>query len=308
MAVWVFPDPFAGGALALGWGPVVRRCRKHGSPEPRLGCALKEVVVTATFGPAPGDWATLSKTSRGTIEGLYRHPITHNMEWSAVVALFEKLGTVDHKGHNELAFGLGGEHHRLHKPHSKDLTAQEVMAFRHMLTRAGWAPQTVSNAGVAPSGTPGTPMRDAPDLLPDLLVVVDHHEARLYHLDVRSAALVDHVIRPFDPHHLLHHVSHNDQAREQRQRTPEDHAFYETIAQAVAQAGAIVVIGHGAGRSNAAHHLIEFLHRHHPLLAGKVVCEVVADLSGLTEPQLLDLGRRALTAGTPSTLTERPTP
>ena len=254
---------------------------------------LKEVEVTATFSAASGDWTMLSKASRSTIEALYQHPLSHNLEWSDVVALFEKLGTVDQKSHNEFAFGLGGEHHRVRKPHAKDLTAAEVMTFRHMLTRAGWAPER-------PAAKAGAKTAHEPAAIgsPDLLVVVDHHEARLYHLDVRSADLLDHGIRPYDPHHLLRHGSHNDQGREQRQRTPEDHAFYESIAQAVLPARAIVVIGHGTGRSNAAHQLVEFLHQHHSDTASKVVSEVVADLSSLTAPQLLDLGRRALTAGT----------
>jgi len=265
---------------------------------------LKEIEVTATFSPAAGDWATLSKTSRGTIEALYEHPLSHNLEWSAVVALFEKLGTVDHKSHNEIAFGLGSEHHRVHKPHGKDLTTTDVMAFRHMLTRAGWNPETPTSK--AKAGTSDAVAAAA--LQPfDLLVVMDQREARLYHLDVRSADLVDHVIRPYDPHHLLHHVSHNDQAHEQRQRTPENHAFYESIAQAVSSARAIVLIGHGTGRSNAAHHMIEFLQQRHPAMASRVLCEVVADLSSLSAPQLLDLGRRALTAGAAASSTERTT-
>ena len=102
---------------------------------------MKEVEVTATFSPPPGDWATLSKTSRGTIEALYQHPLSHNLEWSGVVSLFERLGTVDHKGHNEIAFGLGGEHHRVHKPHGKDLTTAEVISS--------------ATCSPAPAGRPG---------------------------------------------------------------------------------------------------------------------------------------------------------
>lgn len=250
-----------------------------------------EAEINATFSPPPGEWATLSKTSRGTMEALYQHPLSHNLEWSRVVALFDKLGTVDQEGHNEIKFGVGGEHHRIRKPHGKDLTTTEVMAFRHMLTRAGWAPPVPAcKAGADASGQAAAVRR----VSPDILVVIDHHEARLYHLDVRSKDLVDDVIKPFDPHHLLDHVSHNDQAREQRQRLPEDRAFYESIAQAVAAAGAVVLIGHGSGRSNAAHQLDAFLQKHHPDTARKVVCELVADLPGLTAPQLLELGRRAL--------------
>lgn len=265
---------------------------------------MADIDITATFRPPSADWTTLSKSSRSTIEALYRHPLSHNVEWSEIVALFGKLGTVDHKPHNGIAFGIGGERHRVHKLHGNDLSGAEVITFRHMLTRAGWGPESrQSAAGAGASDRPAAVTLEPPDLL----VVIHQHEARLYHLDVRSADLADHVIRPYDPHHLLHHVSHNDQAREQRQQTPEDKAFYERIAQAVSPAGAVVVIGHGTGRSNAAQRLTEYLHKHHPDTFQKVACEAVANLSSLTAPQLLDLGRRALTAGTPPSSTERKT-
>ncbi len=73
---------------------------------------MEEANVTAIFSPTPGDRETLSKTNRLTIDTLYRHPLAHNLEWSDVIALFEKLGTVDQKSHNQIAFGIGGEHHR----------------------------------------------------------------------------------------------------------------------------------------------------------------------------------------------------
>lgn len=264
---------------------------------------LKEVEVTATFGPAPGDWKNLSKGSRSTIEAFYQHPLSHNLEWSGVFTLFEKLGTVDRKSQNEIAFRIGGERHTVRTTHGKDLTTTEVMTFRHLLTRAGWAPRSsASDVGLS---APGNRAVDAAQSA-DLLVIIDHHEARLYHLDAQPPDLVAQIIEPYDPHHLLHHVSNNDQAREQRQRSPENHAFYENIAQAVSPAGAIVVVGHGIGRSSAAHQFMDFLHQHHATLARKIVSEVVADLSSLTAPQLLDLGRRALTAEPPPSI-ESPT-
>jgi hypothetical protein len=64
----------------------------------------------------------------------------------------------------------------------------------------------------------------------------------------------------------------------------------------LASAHAIVVVGHGAGHSNAADRLVEFLQLHHPDIFRKVTREVVADLSSLTPPQLLGLGRRALSS------------
>jgi hypothetical protein len=49
------------------------------------------------------------------------------------------------------------------------------------------------------------------------------------------------------------------------------------------------VVGHGAGHSNAADRLVEFLRLHHPDTSRKVTREAVADLSSLTPPQLLVL-------------------
>lgn len=246
---------------------------------------MESVDIHATFKPEAGDRATLSKASRATLDALFRHPVTHNLEWPDVVALFAKLGTADHKSHNEIAFGIGTERHLVHKPHAKDLTASEVMAFRHILTRAGWSPATSGAAG-AVAATPERLNR---------LVVVDHHEAHVYDLDLKSADAADHAIRPYDPHHVLHHLSHKDKSRERGQRAPEEPGFYQRIADTLVSASRIVLIGHGKGHSNAAHHLDEHLRKHCPETFQKVVCEVVADLSSLTRPQLLAMARRALT-------------
>ena len=279
-------------------------------PPARHERSLKEFTVeqsniTATFGAAAQDFATLSKASRMTIAALYQHPLSHNLEWSRVVALFEKLGTVDQRSHDKVSFSIGSEHHELLKRHGKDLAAPDVMTLRHMLSRAGWSPpasshQASSHQASAHQASSG---RDAADpaattsaASPDLLVVVEHHEARLFHLDIRSADLIDHVIKPYDPHHILHHLAHKDQSREPGQRAPEDHTFYERIAQAAVLAGRVVVIGHGEGHSNAADHLMEYVRQHHPAIFQKMVCELSADLSALTAPQLLALGRRALRA------------
>jgi hypothetical protein len=62
----------------------------------------------------------------------------------------------------------------------------------------------------------------------------------------------------------------------------------------LASARAVVVVGHGAGHSNAADRLVAFLRLHHPETFAKLRGELVADLSSLTPPQLLVLGRRAL--------------
>jgi hypothetical protein len=255
---------------------------------------VQETEISATFGPVPQDLNTLSKTSAATLDALFRHPIASNLSWLDVTKLFEKIGTINQKSHNEVAFDVAGEHHAMRKPHNKDLTKTEVMDLRHMLSRAGWSPVAAVVAPAEDTPEAATPPDPMPDLMPDLMIVMDHHEARIYHLDLSAVDIADHVIKPYDPHHFLHHLTHKDQDRERGQRAPEDNQFYQDIEHAVADAGRIVLVGHGHGHSNAAHHLAEFLREHHPDVAHKLAGEVAADLSALTEPQLLELGRKAL--------------
>jgi uncharacterized protein YqfB (UPF0267 family) len=101
-------------------------------------------------------------------------------------------------------------------------------------------------------------------------------------------------IRPYDPHHFLHHLAHKGRAEENGQRAPEDTTFYQRIAEAVAAGGKIIVVGHGHGKSNAAVRLTEYLRTHHRETYQRVVSELTADLSSITQPQLLALAEQAL--------------
>jgi hypothetical protein len=218
-----------------------------------------------------------------TLEALFRHPTAHNLEWMDVVALIEKIGVVHQKSDNKFSLEVDGEHLLMHKPHTKDLTSSEVVDLRHFLMRVGWSPESPSQA----------PARPEP-AAPSLMVVVDHHGAKIYRIDVASADASKREIRPYDPHHFLHHLTHKDQSREQGQRAPEDPDFYKKIADAVAAGGRIVVVGHGTGKSNAAEHLTQYLRTHHRETYGRVVREIEADLSATTVPQLLELAEEAL--------------
>ncbi|HVP34222.1 MAG TPA: hypothetical protein VMT09_11310 [Steroidobacteraceae bacterium] len=218
-----------------------------------------------------------------TLEAVFRHPPAHNLEWMDVVALIEKIGAVQQKGGNKFSFDVGGDHFLMHKPHTKDLTSAEVVDLRHFLERVGWSPAAPSQAPARPDPAP-----------PTLMVVVDHHGAKIYRIDTAFDDASKRSITPYDPHHFLHHLTHKDQSREQGQRAPEEPAFYKRISDAVAAGGRIVVIGHGTGKSNAARHLIDYLRMHHSETYQRTVREIVTDLSAVTTPQLLALAERAL--------------
>jgi hypothetical protein len=242
---------------------------------------LETADIAGDRAQSTGNRSSLSKSDRQTLDSLFAHPIAHNLEWKDALALFATLGTVEHLHNNETSIHIGADHQMLRRPHSKDLTIEEIMALRHFLTRAGWSANH-------PYESPGAT---------DFLIAIDHHEARIYHMDLRPTDPSDQIIKPYDPHHFLRHLTHKDQTRQRGERAAEDPSFYERIAQAVVAAvprGRIVIAGHGKGHSDAAHHLEDWIHLHHPETFQRIACAVAADLPALTPPQLLALGRDAL--------------
>jgi hypothetical protein len=129
---------------------------------------------------------------------------------------------------------------------------------------------------------------------PDMVVSIDHHEAHIFHLDAQSQEASEHTLKPHDPHHFRHHLTHKNEDHERGQRASEDPAFYTSIAQELAGAGRIVLIGHGTGHSNAAEHLAEHLRHHHSETAQHLAATVSADLSAMTDKQLLALAKESL--------------
>jgi hemin uptake protein HemP len=213
-----------------------------------------------------------------TLEALFRHPTAHNLEWQDVITLFERIGSVHRRGGDKFSLEVAGEHLLIHKPHTKDLTSSEVVDVRNLLRNAGWTPQS-SRAVESQSGL-------GADVL---MVVVDHHGAKIYRITPAASATDAIKIAPYDPHHFLHHLAHKDQTRAEGQRAPEDSSFYARISEALAAASKVVVVGHGQGKSNAAQHLVEYLRTHHPETYERVVRELEADLSAVTLPQLAAL-------------------
>jgi len=241
--------------------------------------------------PAP-DRPFLAEANRFTLDALFSHPLPY-LGWNRMQALFEALGTVGPGADHWFEFRIGAEHHLVCKPANEDLSAAEAINLRHLVERAGLAPDPAlpaSHASPAP--------RDLP-AVPGLLVAMDHHGAKVFQIDVGDANPARHTIKPYDPFGYLHHLAHKDEFRERGQRAAEDPSYYERLAQTVLAGTAegdahVVVAGDGHGHSSAAHHFVEYLRSHHHETYGRTVTEVVADLSSLTDPQLLDLGRRTL--------------
>jgi hypothetical protein len=83
---------------------------------------------------------SLTSHHRDTVEKIFSHPTSGNIEWRQVVALLEAIATVSHEHNGKLAVALGPEKEVLTPPHGKDIDIQMVLDLRRMLRQAGFEP------------------------------------------------------------------------------------------------------------------------------------------------------------------------
>ncbi len=230
-----------------------------------------------------GHRAVLHGSPLRTLEAIFRHPTAANLEWMDVVELISRMGSITEQGSGEFDVHVDGKHHRMHKPHTKDLTEPEVIGLRHFLQQVQWQPETTFQADHHPDPA-----------APTLMVVMEQHGAKIYRLDADAGDVGQQVIRPYDPHSLLHDLARKVQSAQQDGHQPAEVAFYGRIADAVASGGRIIVVAHGVEQDPAARHLSELLRAQHGQSYQRVVTEAGTHLSGMGLPQLLKLAERAM--------------
>jgi hypothetical protein len=82
--------------------------------------------------------AHLSNHHRNTLRELFQHPVSHNIEWHAVVSLLEAIGSVERHHDGKVAVTIGSESAFIDPPAGKDIDAQTVLDLRRMLSAAGY--------------------------------------------------------------------------------------------------------------------------------------------------------------------------
>ena len=225
----------------------------------------------------------LATAERRTLDAIFHHPAPHNLSWMDTLDLLTHLGSADEKPDGKYSLTINGKHLIFHKPHGKHLDANEIAGLRHYFTSAGISPER-------PHGTPPAAERDSVDIV----VLIDHHSAKLYQIHLPSNQPGE-MIRPYDPHHFLHHLHHGDQLREHGQRAPEDLTFYDRIAEALREADRIVLLCHGTGNSNASLILTERLKKQHPGVYARIVRQADVNTSAMTEAEIIAYAKQALT-------------
>lgn len=82
----------------------------------------------------------LSGHHRSTVEQIFAHPTSGNVEWRKVLSLLEAVGTVTEEHNGKFKVELGPETEVIHKPRGKDVDKQMITDLRRMLTEAGLNP------------------------------------------------------------------------------------------------------------------------------------------------------------------------
>ena len=82
--------------------------------------------------------AHLSNRHRNTLRQIFQHPVSHNIEWHAVVSLLEAIGSVEDHHDGSVAVTLGSATEYFERPATKDIDAQTVVDLRRVLDSAGY--------------------------------------------------------------------------------------------------------------------------------------------------------------------------
>ena len=107
--------------------------------------------------------ASLTGSHLRTYQTIFQHPVSHNLGWHDVHALFRHIGEVQEEHNGNLKVTRNAHTLVLNPPRAKDVeTTDEVMALRHFIEQ---------------SETPASPANNQASCW---LVVIDHHEARIY--------------------------------------------------------------------------------------------------------------------------------
>jgi hypothetical protein len=84
--------------------------------------------------------ADLNHHHRVTLEKIFRHPLSGNVEWRQVRSLLEAVGTTTQEPNGKVKVELGGQTEILQPPAGKDVDRQMIVDLRRMLTNAGLEP------------------------------------------------------------------------------------------------------------------------------------------------------------------------
>jgi hypothetical protein len=104
-------------------------------PTPRYPERAERSAMPSTPGPQP-----LNSHHRETLSQILQHPVSHNIEWRAVLSLLQEVGSVHQTHDGKFVVTLGGVTETFERPKHKDIEAQQVVDLRRLFYNAGYEP------------------------------------------------------------------------------------------------------------------------------------------------------------------------
>jgi hypothetical protein len=232
----------------------------------------------------PHPSAGIQRHHQRTLEALFAHPLHHDLRTSKVEALLSSLGAS--------VTPLDGRRLRIQMPGGEEtwirtscgvgrpfLDADALMRVRHLLQAAGVGPDHPQAEVRGPRG----------DQALRLVLYLTHTHTDAFLLEGDS---VEHAL--LRPHGLWgsgENLSHRHDRDIAGQRAPLDHAYLRRIVEAMEQADAVLLLGHGTGESDMRQLLLNHLHSHHRPLLERIVGVVTLERAHPSEGELLALAR-----------------
>ena len=72
------------------------------------------------------------------MEQILQHPVSHNIEWPAVLSLLEAVGSVKESHDGKFVVTIGSETETIERPRNKDIDTQLIVDLRRLLGNAGY--------------------------------------------------------------------------------------------------------------------------------------------------------------------------
>ena len=137
------------------------------------------------------------------------------------------------------------------------------------------------------------------DLVRDknVVAVIAFRESSIYATDAAAGQRPEHIVAtdPRGRFHKVHHQAGNPSG------TYEDDSpeYWRELTEALAPAGAILLLGHGKGKANASHRWVAYVEKHDKAVAAKIVADVRVDIDHLDDEQVLRLAQHYFAGPTP---------
>ncbi len=212
----------------------------------------------------------LTNPDQRTWEKIFQHPLSHNLAWHDVHGLLARMGHVVARPKGGCTVTCQGETIVLPETHTKEVATDDLVRLRHFLQR------TENTQPAAPTGDR------------QLLLVINHHEGRIFHLGPAQS-----WTRRILPHDAGVRARPTQRTREfsRGQEKPAPNDYFAPLARALHDAGRILVFGGGKGMASEMEQFVTWLQAHHPELARRIAGTRVIDEHHLTDAQLLAQAR-----------------